>query len=114
MSFYCVVTHYHMTLFECPRLQKENIKKCKQISDINISNFGSISKGDEVQKIILKQAGRFDFAITGLNDSTFIILKERVRVDGEIYYDTIYAQPIGATFSKTIDLVEGNILYGFY
>jgi len=82
-------------------------------TNTNISNFSNISKGDEMQKITLKQAGRFNFAITGLNDSTFIIIKERIRVDGEIYYDTIYAQPIGDNFSYTKDLVEGIYYIGY-
>ena len=119
LGFYidiCLPTNEYNSLTLNIQKVTENIVDLFELSasqDQNVLNFSGISLGDNLQKMVLKQAGRFELDTNGFSQGQFVVLKVRAIVDDTM----VFAEPILYDLSLNnqyeFDMLEGTYYVGY-
>ena len=119
LGFYidiCLPTNEYNSLTLNIQKVPENIVDLFELSesqDQNVLNFSGISLGDNLQKMVLKQAGRFELDTNGFSQGQFVVLKVRAIVDDTM----VFAEPILYDLSLNnqyeFDMLEGTYYVGY-
>ena len=119
LGFYidiCLPTNEYNSLTLNIQKVTENIVDLFELSesqDQNVLNFSGISLGDNLRKMVLKQAGRFELDTNGFSQGQFVVLKVRAIVDDTM----VFAEPILYDLSLNnqyeFDMLEGTYYVGY-
>lgn len=81
--------------------------------DSVVMNLNGFSTGDNLKKIVLKQAGLFELTNQGFTSGQFVILEEKMVLDDEIIFGDILIYDIATLENNTFTLVEGTYYIGY-
>lgn len=119
LGFYidiCLPTNeYNSLTLNIQKVTENNIDlfELTESQDQNILNLSGISFGDNLQKMVLKQAGRFELDTNGFSQGQFVVLKVRAIVDDTM----VFAEPILYDLSLNnqyeFDMLEGTYYVGY-
>lgn len=119
LGFYidiCLPTNeYNSLTLNIQKVAENNVDlfDLSESQDQNILSLSGLSLGDNIQKITLKQAGRFELNTNGFTQGQFVVLKVRAIVDDTM----VFAEPILYDLSLNnqyeFDLLEGTYYVGY-
>lgn len=84
-----------------------------QLTDINIIELSNCKYSDYIEKIILRQPGRFSINFTGFSNGVFLIIEEFNTQDSEKDYRLIYNISVNDCNNEFI-LDDGTYYMGYY
>lgn len=119
LGFYidiCLPTNeYNFLTLNIQKVTENNVDLFELYDDQtqDVLDFSGISSGDNLQKMVLKQAGRFELNTNDFSQGQFVVLKVIEIVDGSMVFAEPILYDLALNNHYEFDLLEGIYYVGY-